>query len=137
MRFDTTFELDVRPAPKAQPRACNRGGRLFVYTPKTTAGAIKRIALLSRKYAPPVTLSGPVAVELSFRYAIPKSRKELIPGDFVNQRPDVDNLVKTVLDALTKAKTFWEDDAQVVVIRAEKVYAYFDSVRVRIVELKR
>ena len=82
-------------------------------------------------------MSGPVAVELSFRYAIPKSRKELVPGDFVNQRPDVDNLVKTVLDALTQAKTFWEDDAQVVVVRAEKVYAYVDSIRIRIVELKR
>ena len=128
----------MRPVPKARPRAGRtRDGRIIVYTPKTTATAEKRIALLSRKYAPSVTLSGPVAVELSFRYAIPKSRKELIPGDFVNQRPDVDNLVKTVLDALTKAKTFWEDDAQVVVIRAEKVYAYFDSVRVRIVELKR
>lgn len=138
MRFDTTFELKMRPVPKERPRAARtRDGRIFMYTPKRTAGAEKQIALLSRQYAPTTTLTGPVAVELSFRYAIPKTRKELVPGDFVNQKPDLDNLVKTVLDALNKDGIWWKDDSQVVVVRSEKVYAYFNSIRIRFVELRR
>lgn len=128
----------MRPVPKARPRAGRtRDGRIIVYTPKTTVLAEKQIELCSREHAPADPLTKPVAVEIRFSYAMPKSRKELIPGDFVNQRPDVDNLIKTVLDALTQGGRFWKDDSQVVIVRAEKVYAYFDSVRIRIVELPR
>jgi Holliday junction resolvase RusA-like endonuclease len=37
-------------------------------------------------------------------------------------KPDIDNLVKLVLDAMTKAG-FWKDDSQVVILKAEKRWA--------------
>ncbi len=47
-------------------------------------------------------------LQLEFALPLPKSRK---PG-LCPVRPDLDNLGKAVMDALSKAK-WWRDDAQV------------------------
>jgi crossover junction endodeoxyribonuclease RusA len=60
--------------------------------------------------------SGPVAVALAFRMPRPKSSK---PGQPADKRPDLDKLVRAVLDALTSAGMY-EDDARVVDLRASK-----------------
>jgi len=69
---------------------------------------------------------GPVAVVLEFRFARPAGhfgKRGLPPsapsGHVV--RPDLDKLVRAVLDALSEAGV-WRDDAQVVSIAARKAY---------------
>lgn len=69
---------------------------------------------------PAFPLEGPVAVEVTFTVRKPKSapkRRRTFPA----ARPDVDKLLRGVLDAATAAGVFG-DDAQVVEATARKVY---------------
>jgi Holliday junction resolvase RusA-like endonuclease len=64
-------------------------------------------------------LEGPIAIHLAFTMRAPKTkpRWRLYPDG----RPDLDKLIRGVLDALTSIGT-WLDDAQVVRIVALKTY---------------
>ena len=62
--------------------------------------------------------TGPVAVDIVFYLARPKTVKRVMP----HTRPDLDQLSRAVLDALPVAGV-WVDDAQVVNLHAVKVYA--------------
>lgn len=60
----------------------------------------------------------PLHVHLIFQLPAPKSKFD---GDWVPVKPDIDKLVRAVLDGLTDGGAFI-DDAQVVSIQAEKRY---------------
>ena len=63
--------------------------------------------------------TGPTRVECQFFFEIPKSRvKKLKEGDWHMQRPDTDNCVKSVWDAMNKI--CFTDDCVVVQMTAEK-----------------
>lgn len=66
----------------------------------------------------PWPASTPVAVDLTFSVA----RGKTVTRDLPTTRPDLDKLVRAVLDALTAAKVL-ADDAQVVEVGARKRYA--------------
>jgi len=67
----------------------------------------------------PGKFSGPTRVECRFYFGIPKSReKKLKEGDWHTQRPDTDNCVKSVWDAMNKI--CFADDCMVVQMVAEK-----------------
>ena len=102
--------------PVAKQRARVARGR--AYTPKKTSdfeANIKRLAM--HQWNRPVLL-GPVKASIYFILPRPKSRKT---GVWVSVRPDLDNYIKSVLDALNGIT--WEDDAQVCMLHAEKQYA--------------
>ena len=71
-------------------------------------------------------LIGPVTVRVEFRFARPgghfgkRGLRPAAPREHV-VRPDLDKLVRAVLDALSEAAV-WRDDAQVVETRARKRY---------------
>jgi Holliday junction resolvase RusA-like endonuclease len=71
-------------------------------------------------------LAGPVKVRVEFRFARPgghfgkRGLRPAAPREHV-VRPDLDKLVRAVLDALSEAR-IWRDDAQVVETRARKRY---------------
>jgi Holliday junction resolvase RusA-like endonuclease len=65
-------------------------------------------------------LAGPVCVEMVFTLPKPKSapkRRVTYP----DRKPDIDKLVRSVLDSLKVAGTI-EDDARVISLKAMKVY---------------
>lgn len=60
---------------------------------------------------------GPVQVWMRFAFPRPKSTKLRYP------KPDIDNLQKSILDAMTDDGRVWKDDFQVVrIIEASKVW---------------
>lgn len=59
--------------------------------------------------------SGPIAMRISFGIKPPQDHRHGYP-----KRPDLDKLVRGVLDALTGV--CYDDDSQVVTIQAEKVF---------------
>jgi crossover junction endodeoxyribonuclease RusA len=77
-----------------------------------------REALLDENGSPRLALAGPVSVGLMFTLRRPKKPRFHVPGVV----PDLDKLVRAVLDALTSAGVV-EDDARVVHLGASKVYA--------------
>ena len=61
-------------------------------------------------------LEGPVEVVMLFKMRRPKKPKFNMPA----VTPDIDNLQKSISDALNKI--VWKDDCQVVQIKATKIY---------------
>jgi Holliday junction resolvase RusA-like endonuclease len=101
-----------RIQPKERPRFDSRHGR--VYTPKATRNSNNLIAWHARKVRPAEPFIGPVDVRIVF--VLPKTKKNR--SVYATSRTDLDNLVKTVCDALNRI--IWKDDAQVVSLSAYK-----------------
>ncbi|WP_331429039.1 RusA family crossover junction endodeoxyribonuclease [Paracoccus sanguinis] len=107
-----------KPVPKARPRMTRQGR---VYTPAETLAYERLVA--KHAVAQGVGMaSGPVEVDISVRFPIPPSwakvRKADAHGAPHTQRPDLDNLAKSVLDGLNGVA--WHDDAQVCRVSASK-----------------
>lgn len=115
----TKFEIPGRPVPKQRPRVVKG----HAYTPKETLEFEKHVAL-RYKIAGGKMLKGPVTVEITAMYQVPKSwskkKKEAAEEQPHTQKPDLDNIIKSVLDGLNGVA--WEDDAQVSCVIADKMW---------------
>jgi Holliday junction resolvase RusA-like endonuclease len=105
---------------KGRPRFVKATGR--TYTPKETVKAELRIRAAARaeRVEP---LNGPVRVHVIAVGGVPKSwskrkREEALAAHFDMRKPDGDNVLKLVLDALNGVA--WHDDVQVVDARVER-----------------
>lgn len=100
------------PVAKGRPRF--GGGR--VYTPQKTKAYEEKIAQAARD-AGAVVLDGPIC--LTLRCYFPFSGAARRRGDVYHiKRPDIDNIIKIVGDALNGIA--WKDDSQIVSVLAEK-----------------
>ena len=127
-----TIQFFVEGDPKPQPRlrAFSINGTARVYDPHTAEGWKSAIADAARPHCPPEPWRGAVGVMLLFNFKRPKSHyrtgkragelREDVP-DWHTKKPDGDNLVKAVLDAMTLLG-FWVDDSQVCSLEVDKVY---------------
>lgn len=115
-------QMRVIGTPKAQPRAraTARGKFARVYNPKTADGWKQAILLASqsKNLQKKPFLEG-VHLRLLFLMPKPKRPKCSVPVG----KPDLDNLAKAVMDALTKAG-WWKDDAQITTLVVDKQYTY-------------
>ena len=114
-----SFRVEGVPVAQPRHRAAFRGGFAKMYIPKSHAihawkNAISRIAFESIENQ----LEHAVKVDVLFVFKAP--RKTEI-GNFKASKPDIDNLLKAVLDALTDAG-MWNDDSQVVQVSAAKMF---------------
>lgn len=95
-----------------------------VYTPAATQ-AFERLVARHAKACGAKPVSGPVHVEITSVFPIPKSwtkkRKADAEGQPHVQRPDLDNLVKCVLDGLNGVA--FADDSQVHSVTSRKVWS--------------
>ena len=121
----------VAGIPKAQPRvkAFVRGGHAGVYTPdgaETWKQEVRRQAVANARES---LMSGVVRVELDFFLPRPKTHLDRhgvpMPKSPVwhCKKPDLDNLIKAVTDAITDTQRIWLDDSQICQITATKTYA--------------
>lgn len=116
-----TIVIPGKPHPLQRARHTRSG---HSYDTEANKAAKAKIAILARQeFKKP--LDGPVSVNIHFWIPRPKSHygKSLKPTapDAHTQKPDIDNLVKTVFDALNGIA--WNDDAQVVSLSTEKTWA--------------
>lgn len=117
------FDVVGLPTPQGSKRAFVRNGRANLV--EVAGAALKdwRTTVTARAVEAARadewdTVDGPVEVEVYFRLPRPKSR----PDDVWHAvRPDVDKLVRAVLDALSSAR-LWRDDSQVAYLRVWKRY---------------
>lgn len=123
-----SIEFTAWGVPKAQPRAkaCIRGNRAGVYDPGTANDWKSIVRGAARAQWSGKAFVGPVRVLLWFYLPRPKShftKKGLRTSapHFVTSKPDLDNLEKSVLDALTNI-SMWKDDAQVAMVTKSKQY---------------
>jgi Holliday junction resolvase RusA-like endonuclease len=116
-------EFIVPGVPQGWQRAGRSKDRYFT-RPKTAAAqaGIRDACKAVFAHAP---WTGPVMVEIVAIYPVPaswsRSRKEAaVAGATRPGKPDIDNIVKNVLDALNGV--LWVDDAQVAHLLAAKRY---------------
>jgi len=114
------YSLFVRGIPKAQPRPrVSASGH--VYNPGSADAwkeEIKATFLPVRK----PTITGPVRLTVRFSLPAPKGMKVTGFATPHAKKPDTDNLLKAVMDAMTETG-IWKDDAQVFETAAGKYYA--------------
>jgi crossover junction endodeoxyribonuclease RusA len=129
MRIVSAF-IEGVPAPQGSKSAYVRGGRAVIVEGSSKTGREKHKAwrhavttqllhtrLLSDDEFP---LTGPVGVSIEFLLPRPKTAKDTV--SWAPKKPDLDKLVRATFDSVTDAN-IWLDDAQVVFLRVEKLYA--------------
>ena len=116
--------LDCKAVPKERPRFSKYG----VYTPSKTTNFEKLVGYMWKLKYKDFKFTTAIKVECVFCYKLPKSAKGVLK-DFV-RRPDIDNLVKSILDGLNQVA--FEDDKQITELYAKKMYADSDKILIKI-----
>lgn len=111
--------IDGMPVAKARPRFSNG----HTYTPSKTTNYEYKVAQL---YEGP-KIEGPVMLDIGFFFPIPKSwskKKKENPPTFT-KKPDIDNLLKAIMDGLNGVA--WDDDSQVNRVSMFKGYTKYSE----------
>ena len=132
---ETGRELPAR-APR-RPRICKVNGRSVAYTPKET---IEYENLIRASYTAgskaKFERSLPLEISILALFPIPKyvsrKTKELMLNGrlFPTKKPDADNIIKVILDALNGLA--YRDDVQICRVYFEKMYAEIPETKVLI-----
>lgn len=133
------FSVEGEPKGKGRPRFSKVGGFVKTYTDQKTRdyeSLISKAARTAMGETPP--MEGAVSVSLYFRLPMPRATPKkrmvsLLDGSVrPTKRPDLDNLDKSVLDAMNGI--VYADDSQVVTIHSKKVYSTNPGVDICVME---
>lgn len=117
-------KLRIDPVAQPRPRATVVAGRARIYNPNTTKAYKQQIMNLFIRVPEKFPEGIPVRVIIEYFFSRPKSLQRKKDPDevvFHTKKPDLDNLNKAVLDAISDAG-IWHDDRQVVDLRSRKFY---------------
>lgn len=126
---DIRFSVPLTPRGKERPRATvGAGGGVRVYAPPKTREWETRFLLLAEQHMPDAPIEGPLEIDVVAvfpRTAAMRSKKHANEGlVWMPQKPDADNVIKIVLDALRR---YVVDDAQFVRVSVSKARCEFDG----------
>ena len=137
------FVVPGIPAPKGSLRAFMRKGGRFPVTIDDNAKTKPWMSVVALKAHESGCRATQLPVSVELRFYVPRPKGHFGSKGLVRQssptlpsrKPDIDKLSRAVLDALTGIA--YQDDAQVAVLEARKVYAdvYDPGAWVRIREL--
>ena len=120
-----TFFVPGQPVAKARARSTAAG---IHYTPAKTRNYERRVAAHCKMAMEgKEMINGPACIEITLYMPIPASwtrakREQAASGEIPHtKKPDIDNCVKSIKDALNGIA--WRDDSQVVSISARKHYS--------------
>ena len=126
------FFASGTPKPQPRPRAFarNMGGGKFaarVYDAGTAEGWKSSVAIAAKSHIPASPLDDVLTVTLEFK--LPRPKSHLNSKGSLNKnapilhrsKPDLDNLAKGVLDAMTQIG-FWTDDGLISSLKITKRY---------------
>lgn len=127
-----SFTVPGKPQGKARPRFDGRSGR--TYTPKSTKDYEYLVRSCYLRAYHRICLSGEITAEITAYFAPPKSvsksKRAAMLGGKINPavKPDADNIIKAILDALNGYA--YKDDSAVVRVTAAKRYGELPMVEV-------
>ena len=129
------------PIPQSRPRFDSRNKRAYE---KANIKAYKqRVGYIARKeFKQPIERDTPLEINMKFYMPIPKYlsnvKKNRLTLEkevrYVTKKPDLDNLLKAILDGLNGIAYF--DDGQVVKLSVEKVYSFNPRTEIEILALE-
>jgi Holliday junction resolvase RusA-like endonuclease len=116
-----------------------RDGTQFVgrFANSKATKAKANLLTLLHPHRPETPLEGPLELVVGWAYPWRKSepKKNRVDGfKWCDTRPDVDNLAKMLLDAMTTAG-FWNDDSQIASLCFEKTWSDKPGIKIIIGEL--
>jgi Holliday junction resolvase RusA-like endonuclease len=109
---------------KARPRVTKAG---HAYTPAATVSAEAWVRQCTLDQVGQPCLDGALSVQIAVASGVPPSWSKKKRSAALNNavrptgKPDIDNLIKTIGDALNGI--MWRDDSQIVMLQARKFYA--------------
>ena len=118
------FTVHGRPKGQPRPRAFTKGGKARIYDSGTAEGWKGQIALAARRSLPELPYTEPICMRIIFNMPRPQRlmRRRDPAGPVPHTgSPDIDNLLKAVMDAFTQIG-FWRDDTQVIDCAVTKQY---------------
>ena len=129
------------PKGKARPRTVTVNGFVQTFTPKTTRDYEAQIRKeYRRQKGKKWSKEYPLKLIVDAYCRIPKyytklNRQMAIEGSKRPIKvPDLDNIIKIVLDALNKVA--YEDDCQVVEIKSKKFFSEVERLEIKLEEIK-
>ena len=118
----------VKGEPKAEPRprcTCFQGrGKMYTKRSDELKEWRKQIAAEVRKECRGEQFEGPLMLDVYFIHPRPQRLKRKKDPDWrirKDTKPDLDNLLKPIMDVLTE-EGVWKDDSQVFHVRTSKHY---------------
>ena len=129
------LEIPGEPVAKGRPRVMRSG---ITFTPKKTMNyevLIKELFIISKQKM----LEGELQACINAYFQIPKSASKIKRAQMESallrptKRPDLDNIAKSILDALNGLA--YQDDSQIVRLVVEKRYAEKPRVELTIQEV--
>lgn len=128
--------LEVKPVAKGRPRFSKFG---HAYTPQKTLDAEEEIRykLISWKNKNNFKIieNKPIILEANFYFSVPKSfskkRKEELLGKPHIIKPDCDNLMKLLCDAMNNI--IYKDDCLIYNLKTGKYYSEKDLIKISII----
>lgn len=123
------IQFQILGPPKHQQRHRHVTTGKFTRTYDPSAKDKTNFLLQAKQYAPKSPIVG--AVKLRVWFCMPRPKSHYRTGKFAGilkdsapirhtKKPDIDNLLKLVMDSLNKV--FWKDDSQVCNVIAQKLY---------------
>lgn len=138
MAQEMRFTIPGEPCGKCRPRVVHNGNFSRAYTPEKTVNYETLAKLEFQRQCGGYIDGVAVRMEIIARFSIPKSTSKrkaraMEAGEiYPAKKPDCDNIIKIVCDALNGIA--YKDDAQIIAVSLEKRYAQIPGVDVRIME---
>lgn len=135
-----SFTVFGEPVAQGRPRFSNHSGFTRAYDPKKSKDFKQYVKLVAAEHRPPALLEGPLLLEVKvFKPTLKSfSKKKAAAAESGVLRPvtkpDVDNYVKGIKDALKQI--IWNDDSQVVDLHVSKWYSQTPRIEVTVSEVK-
>jgi Holliday junction resolvase RusA-like endonuclease len=133
------FTVYGEPVSQGRPRATTVNGHIRMYDPKKSSDFKNYVRLVASEHRPDKLLEGPISLTVKvYKKTLKSFSKKKIAAAEAGQlrptsKPDVDNYVKGVKDALKNV--IWKDDSQVVDLHISKWYSETPRVEITIIPL--
>lgn len=134
------FTIPGEPCGKARPRVVRNGNFSRAYTPEKTVNYETLVKLEYQRQCGDAYISaGGIHMNIIARCAIPNSASKrkaqaMLDGAIrPTKKPDCDNIIKIICDALNGIA--YKDDAQIISVSIEKRYSVMPSVEVALQEV--
>ena len=130
----STIVVPGKPVGKQRARVVSTGKGTHSFTPLTTVQWEGLIKLLARQAGIQPT-DMPTSVRIEIERTVPQSwsrkrKSQALSAVWATGKPDIDNVIKAVLDALNGIA--WRDDAQVVNLTATRTFTERDQTTISI-----
>lgn len=134
------FEVLGKPQGKGRPRITTRGKFAHAYTPKRTVEYEEHVRQsFLKEYPVALVTEKPLQLNIHCYFEPPSSFNRVQKVNAVfgtirhTSKPDIDNVIKSVTDALTGI--LYKDDSQIIRLFAVKEYRTVAKVVVEVVEV--